>query len=1015
MCNGCDLGMHKPRMQPSLEAFASRGGTFDDPYIHFLDEDPNSRTQQRKDVKPIITTHFGEVTHTDLCGPFAKSKDGYLYAICFVDDFTRYSVVYFLKSKHASNVRDAMRRYNKEYGKYCRHMHVETWHTDNGGEFTSKDLDDFCDEFAIKRSFSVPYEPKQNAKAERLWGILLTPMRKYFAESGISERYWTYCMQHCNRIHNSLPSSVLPNQISPYERLCNKLPDLSRLRVWGCKAIYHVPQRDRTSKLLGRNAAGDYLGWDSQRKGDIIHVHSLNRITTAARLRFRESQYCHRNESSDVVRAEYHYFEDRDNDDRLPNDARTNRAVRDSPIGNNTHARDIRPTSSIDPVNDPSHGGVPRTLPDGTRDPGYWPENHCEHPQCNLEYGHDGPHDFERFGNDDGLPSSRTRGALANETNFIDCDEIPITDFGDGIYVLYDDVLDGAFIFSTDVLSTVACPTKYEQANQGPLKHRWRKSMQEEIKGLLDHGTWVLVSRSDLPVGKRPVKSRWVYTIKYHRDGSIERFKSRFVVCGYSQVQGTDYDRAFSATMRASSFRTLMAMAAINKLKLEHVDVKSAFTQAFIDDVDIFVEPPQGFEEWETVNGRRVSKVLKLRKALYGTKQASRLWQETLADFLTSEDMGFKRLVSDPCLFVRWRDRICMVLGIYVDDIICGHTGHDQFDEFFTKFKARFASNHLGKLSWFLGMAIDQDWDDETYIINVHQSKNISDMVEKFAPDFTSNKIKHTKPYNSETFKILKTAKGSAKDEDELNIIRHKMTSLPFLSLVGSLMYVAFMTRPDIAFPMSVLCKFMSDPTPECYYAALGVLQYLAHTQHVYLSYSWSGQVNLPPNEEITDVRTQIEKSCGFHMYTDSSWGEAYPSYGYGIFLANGCISYLSKQLKLVCESSCEAEYAAVAYASKELRFLVNLMNELGLPIQAPFVTFVDNDAAIKVALDHGVSGRTKHFDLAIHVIRKLCEENLMHLKWIDTFGQLADWFTKILSKDKIRNIMPYYLHGMSK
>ena len=123
----------------------------------------------------------------------------------------------------------------------------------------------------------------------------------------------------------------------------------------------------------------------------------------------------------------------------------------------------------------------------------------------------------------------------------------------------------------------------------------------------------------------------------------------------------------------------------------------------------------------------------------------------------------------------------------------------------------------------------------------------------------------------------------------------------------------------------------------------------------------------------------------------------------------------MSKQLKLVCESSCEAEYAAVAYASKELRFLVNLMNELELPIQAPFVTFVDNDAAIKVALDRGVSGRTKHFDLAIHVIRKLCEENLILLKWIDTFGQLADWFTKILSKDRIRSIMHYYLHGMSK
>jgi hypothetical protein len=356
-----------------------------------------------------------------------------------------------------------------------------------------------------------------------------------------------------------------------------------------------------------------------------------------------------------------------------------------------------------------------------------------------------------------------------------------------------------------------------------------------------------------------------------------------------------------------------------------------------------------------------------------------------------------------------------MVVQIYVDDIICGHMHEEEFGEFFAQFQQRFASKHLGRLTWFLGMAIDQEWMNDNYVIKVHQSKNITDMVEKFAPDYLSNKIKHAKPYNTDTFKLLQTAKDAAKDADELDMIRHKMTGLPYLSLVGSLMYVAFMTRPDIAFPMSVLCKFMGDPTPECYYAALGVLQYLANTPDVYLSYSWCGSVTLPPHKEFHNVRHMIEKSCGFHMYTDSSWGEAFPAYGYGIFLANGCISYLSKQLKLVCESSCEAEYAAVAYASKELRFLVNLMNELGLSIQAPFVSFIDNSAAIDVAKDYGVSARTKHFELSIHVIRKMCEENFLHLEWIPTDGQLADWFTKILSKNVIRVIRSYYLHGLDK
>ena len=85
--------------------------------------------------------------------------------------------------------------------------------------------------------------------------------------------------------------------------------------------------------------------------------------------------------------------------------------------------------------------------------------------------------------------------------------------------------------------------------------------MQKEIKDLLIHDTWEPVARSSVPSGRKVTKSKWVYTIKYNRDGSIERFKSRFVACGYSQVEGQDFTHSFSATMRSTSFRTLLAEA----------------------------------------------------------------------------------------------------------------------------------------------------------------------------------------------------------------------------------------------------------------------------------------------------------------------------------------------------------------------------------------------------------------------------------------------------------------------
>ena len=145
--------------------------------------------------------------------------------------------------------------------------------------------------------------------------------------------------------------------------------------------------------------------------------------------------------------------------------------------------------------------------------------------------------------------------------------------------------------------------------------------MDNEMAGLLKHDTWELVSRSSLPRNRKPTKSKWVYVIKHARDGTIEKFKSRFVVCGYSQIEGLDFDQAFSSTLRSTSLRTLLALAAQHGLQLDHVDVSNAFTQALIDE-DIWVEPPKGYEVRDADG---TTKVLKLRKALYGCRQSGRL------------------------------------------------------------------------------------------------------------------------------------------------------------------------------------------------------------------------------------------------------------------------------------------------------------------------------------------------------------------------------------------------------
>ena len=143
-------------------------------------------------------------------------------------------------------------------------------------------------------------------------------------------------------------------------------------------------------------------------------------------------------------------------------------------------------------------------------------------------------------------------------------------------------------------MSDISEPNTYEQAIASGHHKEWHASMTKEWTELMSNNTFhEPINRSSLPPGRRVTKSRWVYKIKLNKDGSIERYKSRFVVCGYSQVKGVDYTKSFSATLRSSSLRTMIALAAGQKLKLEHFDVTNAFTQSEIDS-DIYIEHSTG-------------------------------------------------------------------------------------------------------------------------------------------------------------------------------------------------------------------------------------------------------------------------------------------------------------------------------------------------------------------------------------------------------------------------------------
>ena len=139
----------------------------------------------------------------------------------------------------------------------------------------------------------------------------------------------------------------------------------------------------------------------------------------------------------------------------------------------------------------------------------------------------------------------------------------------------------------------------------------FRSAMEDEIKGKLDNGAWLVVPT---PKSDQVHRSRWVFAIAYHEDGSIRKIKARFVGCGYSMTANKDYDKVFAATLPGVSFRVLLVCVADEDLETDHIDAVKAFTQADIDR-KVYVHMPEGFPT--------PGYVLLLLKALEGIKQGA--------------------------------------------------------------------------------------------------------------------------------------------------------------------------------------------------------------------------------------------------------------------------------------------------------------------------------------------------------------------------------------------------------
>ncbi|UYV60978.1 hypothetical protein LAZ67_1002975 [Cordylochernes scorpioides] len=301
--------------------------------------------------------------------------------------------------------------------------------------------------------------------------------------------------------------------------------------------------------------------------------------------------------------------------------------------------------------------------------------------------------------------------------------------------------------------------------------------------------------------------TKWVFKTKCNSDGSVERHKARLVAKGYSQQYGIDYEETFAPVVRQSTIRMFLALAVEYNLILHQMDVQSAYLNGEIKE-EIFMTQPENF-----VSRKYPEKVCRLKKAIYGLKQAGIVWHEKIDTEL--KNLGLKQLQSDNCVYIKHDEGILLV-AIYVDDLIIAAEREDTLKSFKESMKRIFKIKDLGAINCCLGIRIQMKEDGS---ISIDQERYIEELLAKY-------RMKEAKPISTPMDSNSKLTKNSS---------------------------IEVSTRPDIAYAVSALGQFSNDPRRQHWNAAKRVLRYLKGTSCLRITYRKSNEA--------------------LHGYADADWG----------------------------------------------------------------------------------------------------------------------------------------------
>ena len=360
--------------------------------------------------------------------------------------------------------------------------------------------------------------------------------------------------------------------------------------------------------------------------------------------------------------------------------------------------------------------------------------------------------------------------------------------------------------------------------------------------------------------------------------------------------------------------------------------------------------------------------VCKLKKSIYGLKQASRQWYLKFNDTITS--YGFVENTVDRCIYMKISGSKFIILVLYVDDILLAANDMGLLHDVKKFLSETFEMKDMNEASYVIGIEIFRDRSQG--LLGLSQKGYINKVLERFRMENCSTGI----------VPIQKGDKFSELQCPKNDLEQKAMESIPYASLVGSLMYAQTCTRPDISFAVGMLGRYQNNPGIDHWKAGKKVLRYLQGTKNYMLTYKRSSHL----------------KIVG---YSDSDYAGCVDSrkstFGYMFLLAGGAVSWKSGKQSIIATSTMEAEFIACFETSIHALWLRNFISRFSLvdSIEKPLRIYCDNSAAVFFSKNDRYSKGAKHMDLKYLSVKEEVQNHRVSIEHIGTELMIADPLTK--------------------